>query len=143
MFDPGINALSIVTELLPTSLFIQQAELRVPANCQAPIAATMALRDAQGLPVSVDLDFDHGHDELWRIELEAKDGTLRLDQGGAVVTLDGMPMAVSEEGEYPALYRHFHELVQACGQDMDVQPLRVVADAFFAGERTTVEPFYE
>lgn len=143
VFDPGINALSIVTELLPTSLFIQQAELRVPANCQAPIAATMALRDAQGLPVSVDLDFDHGHDELWRIELEAEDGTLRLDQGGAVVTLDGMPMAVSEEGEYPALYRHFHELVQACGQDMDVQPLRVVADAFFAGERTTVEPFYE
>lgn len=143
VFDPGINALSIVTELLPSPLFVSNAELRVPQNCQSPIAASLSLTNAQGLPVSVELDFDHDHNELWRIELEAADGVLRLDHGGASLSIDGVAQALPEEGEYPALYRHFHGLIEAGMRDMDTQPLRLVADSFFAGERVTVEPFYE
>ncbi|MBA1288452.1 Gfo/Idh/MocA family protein [Pseudomonas japonica] len=143
VFDPGINALSIVTELLPSPLFVSKAELRVPQNCQSPIAATLSLTNAHGLPVSVELDFDHDHNELWRIELEADNGVLRLDHGGASLSIDGVAQALPEEGEYPALYRHFHELIEAGGRDMDTQPLRLVADSFFASERVTVEPFYE
>lgn len=143
VFDPGINALSIVTELLPSPLFVSNAQLRVPQNCQSPIAATLSLTNAQGLPVSVDLDFDHDHNELWRIELEADNSVLRLDHGGASLSIDGVAQALSEEGEYPALYRHFHQLIDAGARDMDTQPLRLVADSFFAGERATVEPFYE
>jgi len=143
VFDPGINALSIVTELLPSPLFVSKAELRVPQNCQSPIAATLSLTNAQGLPVSVDLDFDHDHNELWRIELEADNSVLRLDHGGASLSIDGVAQTLPEEGEYPALYRHFNGLIEAGARDMDTQPLRLVADSFFAGERVTVEPFYE
>jgi D-galactose 1-dehydrogenase len=50
---------------------------------------------------------------------------------------------VLEEGEYPRLYNHFLQLIQRRASDMDTQPLRIVADSFFAAERTTVEPFYE
>jgi D-galactose 1-dehydrogenase len=143
VFDPGINALSMVTELLPTPLFVEKAQLRVPGNCQSPIAATLSMRTAEGLPVTADLDFDHGHNELWRIEFHAEGSVLRLDQGGAALSIDGVAQRLPEEGEYPALYRHFQHLMAAGGRDMDVQPLRLVADSFFAGERLTVEPFYE
>lgn len=42
VFDPGINALSILTEILPMELFLTKARLEFPANCQTPIAATLA-----------------------------------------------------------------------------------------------------
>lgn len=143
VFDPAINALSMLTELLPGTLFVEQARLSVPANCQSPIAAHLSLRHEQGLAISAELDFDHGEDELWRIEFEAEGGRLQLDQGGASLHIDGVPQAVLEEGEYPRLYSHFLQLIHRRASDMDTQPLRIVADSFFAAERTTVEPFYE
>jgi predicted dehydrogenase len=143
VFDPAINALSIVTTLVPAPLFVDRARLSVPSNCHSPIAATLGLRTERGLAVEAELDFDHGHDELWRIEFEADGSVLRLDQGGATLSLDGAAQALPDEGEYPALYRHFQGLIQRGASDMDTQPLRVVADSFFAAERVTVEPFYE
>src|SRR5579875_1550670 len=41
IFDPGINAFSILTRILPEPLFIATANLMVPANRQAPIAADL------------------------------------------------------------------------------------------------------
>lgn len=143
VFDPGINALSIVTDVLATPLFVENAQLQVPENCQSPIAATLRLRNAIGLPVTADLDFDHGHDELWRIELDAGDSVLRLDQGGAALSIDGHRQTLPAEAEYPAMYRHFQQLIASGTCDMDVQPLRLVADSFFAGERVLVEAFHE
>ncbi len=51
VFDPGINALSIVTHLLVLPLFVESAELRVPDNCQSPIAASIKMSDARHLDV--------------------------------------------------------------------------------------------
>jgi len=143
VFDPGINALSIATHLLPLALFVQSAELRVPSNCQSPIAASLRLSDSSQLDVRAEFDFDHGHDELWSIEVRCKEGTLRLDNGGANLSIDGVACQVSEEGEYPAVYRHFETLIRTKTSDMDLQPLRLVADSFFVGSRELVEPFYD
>ena len=44
VFDPGINALSIATRILPEPLAVLGAELDVPANRVSPIAARIALR---------------------------------------------------------------------------------------------------
>ncbi|WP_297831374.1 Gfo/Idh/MocA family oxidoreductase [Pseudomonas sp.] len=143
VFDPGINALSIVTHLLPSPLFVASAALRVPSNCQSPIAASLNLSDAKHLEIRAEFDFDHGHDELWSIEVRCKEGTLRLDSGGACLTIDGIAQQVAEEGEYPAVYRHFEQLIRTKASDMDVQPLRLVADSFFLGSRELVEPFYD
>ena len=46
VFDPGINALSILTRILPQPLFVTAAELCFPANREAPIAARLSLADA-------------------------------------------------------------------------------------------------
>ncbi|WP_434605974.1 Gfo/Idh/MocA family oxidoreductase [Pseudomonas sp. D2-30] len=143
VFDPGINALSIATHLLPLSLFVESAELRVPDNCQSPIAASIKMSDARGLDIRAEFDFDHGHDELWSIEIRCAEGTLRLDNGGALLSIDGVRQVVSQEGEYAAVYRHFQQLINDKACDMDLQPLRLVADSFFVGSRTLVEPFYD
>jgi predicted dehydrogenase len=143
VFDPGINALSIVTHLLALPLFVESAALRVPDNCQSPIAASIKMSDAQQLDVRAEFDFDHGHDELWSIEIRCAEGVLRLDNGGALLSIDGVAQAVSEEGEYAAVYRHFQQLIGDKASDLDLQPLRLVADSFFVGSRTLVEAFYD
>lgn len=143
VFDPGINALSIVTHLLPHPLFVESAELRVPDNCQSPIAASIKMADARQLDVRAEFDFDHGHDELWSIEIRCAEGVLRLDNGGALLSIDGVRQTVSEEGEYAAVYRHFQRLIADKASDVDVQPLRLVADSFFVGSRVAVEAFYD
>ncbi len=143
VFDPGINALSIVTHLLPLPLFVESAELRVPENCQSPIAASIAMSDARHLDVGAEFDFDHGHDELWSIEIRCSEGVLRLENGGALLSIDGVRQAVSEEGEYAAVYRHFQQLIADGASDLDLQPLRLVADSFFVGSRVLVGPFFD
>lgn len=143
VFDPGINALSIVTYLLPLPLFVESAELRVPSNCQSPIAALLRLSDSSHLDIKAEFDFDHGHDELWSIEIRCIEGTLRLYNGGASLTIDGVAQSVADEGEYEAVYRHFEQLIQRKTSDLDLQPLRLVADSFFIGSRKSVEPFYD
>lgn len=143
VFDPGINALSIATRLLAQPLFVEAAELRVPDNCQSPIAASIKMSDANRLDVQAEFDFDHGHDELWSIEMRCAEGLLRLDNGGALLSIDGVRQSVSEEGEYTAVYRHFQQLIGDRASDVDLQPLRLVADSFFVGSRVAVEPFYD
>lgn len=133
VFDPGINALSIVTALLPAPLLVQRADLTVPGNRQAPVAAQLQMQ-AGPVQVRAEFDFDHpGDDELWSIELRCVEGTLRLDNGGARASVDGVRQSVADEGEYTLLYRHFARLIQNGASDLDLQPLRVVADAFLTG----------
>ena len=43
VFDPGINALSILTAILPGPVRVTAARLAVPVNRSAPIAASLAL----------------------------------------------------------------------------------------------------
>lgn len=143
VFDPGINALSIVTELLPRALFVESANLSVPSNCQSPIAASLQMRSGDDVRVIAELDFDHSVNEQWSIELHSDEGVMRLDAGGAQVSIDGVAQTVSEEGEYPAMYGHFARLIDAGKSDLDLQPLRIVADSFFVGSKETVAAFHE
>lgn len=143
VFDPGINALSIVTELLPRALFVESANLSVPSNCQSPIAASLQMRSGENVQVVAELDFDHSVNEQWSIELQCDEGVMRLDAGGAQVSIDGVTQAVSEEGEYPAMYGHFARLIDGGKSDLDLQPLRIVADSFFVGSKETVAAFHE
>jgi D-galactose 1-dehydrogenase len=101
------------------------------------------MSDANQLDVRAEFDFDHGHEELWSIEIRCSEGVLRLDNGGALLSIDGVRQVVSEEGEYAAVYRHFQQLIAGKTSDMDLQPLRLVADSFFVGSRALVEPFYD
>jgi D-galactose 1-dehydrogenase len=41
------------------------------------------------------------------------------------------------------VYRHFQQLIADKVSDLDLQPLRLVADSFFVGSRVSVEAFYD
>lgn len=143
VFDPGINALSIAARIFPGPLFVREAELFVPTNKQAPIAARLSLFSSEAqADMPVTFDWRHAGDEAWTIEVRTADGTrLTLAEGGARLEIDGAPQAVFGEGEYPALYRRFLDLIDARASDVDTRPLRLVADAFLVGRRTAVEAF--
>jgi D-galactose 1-dehydrogenase len=144
VFDPGINALSIATHVLPP-FFVEQAELDVPANCAAPIAARIDFRDTHGAPIAMDLDFRQEGPQSWDIVVETDAGILTLAKGGGELSLpDGeTPVGTALHGEYPGLYARFAEIVRAGTSDVDIAPLRLVADAFLRGRHVSVEPFIE
>lgn len=148
VFDPGINALSIVTKILPEPLHLSGSDLFIPENCQTPIAAKLAFAYQDGAEVTADLDFRQQGDQIWQIAIETDAGSLLLSEGGAKLAIDGVSRAETADGnsltgEYPRLYAHMAELVRSGGIDMDLSPMVHVADAFLLGRRLTVEPFYE
>ena len=143
VFDPGINALSILTRIIPGSLLLQDAELSFPANCATPIAAQLALQSSDGVPVGVSLDFLQTGPQTWDIEVESDAGRLTLSMGGTQMFVNGKAVDVAPSEEYPNLYAHFADLVREHRIDVDVAPLQLVADAFLCGRRLEVAPFVE
>jgi D-galactose 1-dehydrogenase len=142
VFDPGINALSIATRILPGTICLTDAELEVPANRHAPIAARLSLQTAAGAAIAVDLDWRQTGLQTWNIEVETDAGTLLLSRGGAELSL---PAGSLEDGdtEYPALYARFADLVRSGSSEVDTAPLRLVADAFLRGRTIHTDPFHD
>lgn len=143
VFDPGINALSIATRIVPAALIVKAAKLSVPANRAMPIAAELVLASAAAdgdIPVS--FDFRQVNGEVWTITLSTDaHAEIVLSEGGSKLTIDGVMQAVKGEGEYPALYTQFARLVADGRSHVDLEPLRIVADAFMMATRETVDAF--
>jgi len=140
VFDPGINALSIVTAILTDPLLLQSARLEFPANRQAPIAAQLSLRSGEA-PVEAAFDFLQTGPQSWEIALETDSGRLVLSDGGQRLAIDGAEVSAGANEEYPRLYRRFASLVRESARDVDLAPLQLVADAFLLGERVEASPF--
>jgi D-galactose 1-dehydrogenase len=141
VFDPGINALSILTRILPRPVFLTRATLSFPRNRAAPIAAALELSDETGLPICAEFDFRQTGPQTWDIRVATQDGELVLASGGAKLFLGGRPLLDTKEAEYLGVYRHFVELVGRGASDVDLAPLAHVADAFLLGRREIVEGF--
>lgn len=142
VFDPGINALSVITRILPRPLLMETAELRFPANRDAPIAASLSF-DSQGVPIAVEFDFDQRGPQSWDIDVETDDGHLKLSMGASKMALDGAQQDVGDEPEYARLYRRFAECLATRESDADLTPFAHVADAYLLGRRIEVGPFEE
>ncbi len=143
VFDPGINALSILTRILPKPVFVTAAELAFPSNCQAPIAANLTLSDIGGLPIAAEFDFRQTGPQSWDILVETEQSRMTLSGGGRRMAVDGKMLAEAPDQEYRELYRRFVKLAATGASDVDLSPLRLVADAFLLGKRTLVEPFVD
>jgi len=142
VFDPGINALSILVHILPSIAFVKSAELTYPANRQTPIGATLVLSDANGTPLTADFDWREKGDEKWHMMIELKDGrSMRLFKGGAALSIDGKAAVEAPPQEYQRIYRRFAELLETRRSDVNAAPLRIVADAMLLGRRLTTDAF--
>jgi len=142
VFDPGINALSIATHILPP-MFITSAVLDFPENRAAPVAAHVAFRTSNGLPVTMELDWLQTGPQSWDILAETDNGRMVLSGGGAKLAIDGKVVHDEPEAEYPMLYKRFAEIVRAGASNVDLAPLQHVADAFMLGKRNVVEAFFD
>jgi D-galactose 1-dehydrogenase/L-arabinose 1- dehydrogenase len=140
VFDPGINALSILTHILPEMPVVVSAKLSVPRGRASPILATMDLRSGS-TPVSVDLDFLQEGPQRWDIEVDTPDGMLRLSHGGATLSIADVSVPASPNREYPRLYTRFADLAEAHESDVDLSPLQLVLEAIAIGEHVEIEPF--
>jgi D-galactose 1-dehydrogenase len=143
VFDPGINALSIATAILPAPFFLTSAVLHVPENCQSPIQAELDFVDAAGAPIRAEFDFLQTGPQSWDIEVQTDAGLLKLSHGGAKLWIDGALVHEGPDAEYPGLYDAFARLVAGKTSDVDVSPLRHVADAFLLGRRVAAPAFIE
>jgi D-galactose 1-dehydrogenase len=142
VFDPGINALSILTAILPGRLALAGAELTTPANCATPIAARLEIAGG-GFPVTAEFDFRQTGPQSWDIVIETDGGELLLSGGGNALSIDGRPEALDGEAEYRGLYARFAELIRSGQSEVDLEPLRLVEEAMANGHQVTVEAFEE
>jgi D-galactose 1-dehydrogenase len=142
VFDPGINAFSIATKIFPGGLFVESAQLLVPVNAQSPIAADIIFSspEADG-QLRASLDWRCTEGEEWTISVETSDGTtVRLEDGGAKLILNGEIRSDDAPGEYPDIYRTFVDLIDERRSLVDIAPFRLVADCLLIASTTRVDP---
>lgn len=137
VFDPGSNALSIITEILPMPIHLRSADLLFPENRDTPIAAQMQWTEN----VTGDFDWRQEGPQSWDITVETTTGTLSLHDGGARLVIDGNEVEAGADREYPALYDRMAELVKTGASEVDLAPMIHVADALTLGKRVVVAPF--
>jgi D-galactose 1-dehydrogenase len=143
VFDPGINALSILSRILPETLFVRRADLLFPTNCDAPIAADLAFATAGTLTgLAAAFDWRQEGEQSWTIGLETRSGRrLALEGGGRRLEIEGGLVVDRPAQEYEAIYDRFAQLLRAGRSEVDAEPLRLVADAFLIGRRVPTAPF--
>jgi D-galactose 1-dehydrogenase len=145
VFDPGSNALSIVTDIMPAPIFVTHARLEVPSNRQTPIGAEMTFSTPDPVPgadLSAIFDWRQQGPQSWNITVETTEGQrLELTEGGAKLAVDGTPTVAAKSEEYERIYDLFAELLTERKSHVDFRPLRILADAYLVGDRVAVEPF--
>lgn len=141
VFDPGINALSILTEIIPGHIMVETSVLEFPENKKQPIAASIAMRTVEGAPVTAEFDWRQEGPQTWDITVQTNAGELRLSKGGSELYIGGNEQASGPDREYAGIYERFAKLIRSRQSDTDYQPLRIVADSFLCGERKVVAHF--
>lgn len=145
VFDPGINGLSILTYVMPEKVFVESAELQFPENKSAPIAANINFNTPSGVSIVGTFDWRVTGSEQWDINVETNQGWLCIGSGGATLKINGEFVNVpvhSSHGEYEAIYDKFADVIYSKANAVDLEPLKLVADAFLLGERTLVDAFH-
>jgi D-galactose 1-dehydrogenase len=139
VFDPGINALSILTDILPAPVHVTGAALEYPANRDTPIAAQITFSGG----VTADFDWRQEGPQTWDIDIETDAEPVALRHGGNELWVGGEKRGGAADimGEYPALYARMAALVHGGESDVDLAPMVHVADALTLGKRVTVAAF--
>jgi D-galactose 1-dehydrogenase len=143
--DPGINALSIFTKIMPFPVFVDKATLKFPANRQTPVDVEITFKSAQKHDPKLWAGFNWLEEsgEIWTIAIETRKGTqLKLEKGGTVLKVDGKETVANPSEEYEAIYERFAKLLKKGKSEMDGSPLRLIGDAFLLGARENVEDFH-
>jgi D-galactose 1-dehydrogenase len=142
--DPGINATSIFTKIMPMPVFVDSAVLICPSNRQTPVDVQIRFKtEEKNRPdLSAHFNWLEGDDEVWTVSIVTGAGaSLKLKNGGAVLDIDGKEAVNEKPQEYERIYARFADLLDKGQSDIHDAPLRLIADAFFVGRRETGPDF--
>lgn len=142
VFDPGINALSILTEILPFRVHLSGATLEFPENRATPIAAKLTFANPVGAEITAEFDWRQEGPQTWDIEIVTDHGRATLSMGGERLAIDGDPVKQGANHEYANLYARMADLLTSGESDMDLSPMIHVCDAFSLGRRLQTAPFH-
>ena len=137
VFDPGINALSIATKIMPVPLVVEKAWLTIAENHQSPIAVDLEF----GPQFSAHFDWRETGEECWQIEVQTAQETLVLDKGGSELWVNGTQIIAQTPREYQSIYAHFADLLQQRQSHIDIAPLKLVEEAQRIGHTHKIGAF--
>lgn len=138
VLDPGINALSILTEVLPSPVHLIDAVLHTPQNRQTPTKATLSFTNN----ITAEFDWLKEGQQMWEMSFLTSDhDTIYLLEGGNECVVNDRYMPKTELDEYPALYARMAQLVRDGQSDVDLTPMVHVSDAMTLGRRVTAPAF--
>jgi D-galactose 1-dehydrogenase len=143
--DPGINALSIFTKVMPFPVFVESAKLSFPGNRQTPVDVQIKFKSAEPNQPEMSAGFNWLEEsgEIWTITITTRKGDeLKLERGGTMLRVNGSSVIENPSEEYEQIYAHFAKLLKKGKSEVSNAPLRLVADAFLLGARENVEDFY-
>ena len=94
VFDPGINALSILSCIAPEAIFVKSADLIYPANRDTPIAARLVFAGpttAIAAPtLTAEFDWRQQGEQSWNITIKTERSDLiKLTHGGSKLFVNG------------------------------------------------------
>lgn len=136
--DPGINAFSIFTKVMPFPVFVESATLTFPENRQTPVDAAIRFKSGQphGPVLSAGFNWLEESDEIWTIAFTTVLGnSVSLERGGRLLRINGETVLDHGDAEYAGLYDRFADLLDARRSDVDATPFRLMGDVFLMGAR--------
>lgn len=136
--DPGINAYSIFTKIMPFPVFVENARLTFPANRQTPVDVEVQFKSGQPHRPEMSSGFNWLEDsgEIWTIQVTTGTGDdLKLEHGGRTLRINGEVVLEHGDEEYAGIYGRFADLLDARASDVDAAPLKLMSDVFFLGAR--------
>ncbi|KKB77804.1 galactose 1-dehydrogenase [Devosia soli] len=142
--DPGINAFSIFTKVMPFPVFVDKATLTFPENRQTPVDVEIVFKSSQAHKPDLSCGFNWLEEsgEIWTIRFTTGKGNeIKLERGGRTLRVNGDVVLEHGDLEYSAMYDRFADLLDAHESDVDAAPLRLMFDVFFLGARVTGPAF--
>lgn len=136
--DPGINAYSIFTKIMPFPVFVESARLTFPANRQTPVDVEVRFKSGQPHKPDISSGFNWLEEsgEIWTIHVVTGTGTdLKLERGGRTLRINGEVVLEHGDEEYAGIYDRFADLLDKRQSDVDAAPLRLMSDVFLMGAR--------
>lgn len=136
--DPGINAFSILTKIMPFPVFVEKARLVFPANRQTPVDVEIGFKSAAPHQPELSAGFNWLEEsgEIWTFTILTGAGNrLLLEGGGRSLSINGDVVLAHGDVEYAAMYAHFATLLDRGQSDVDAAPLRLMSDVFLLGAR--------
>ncbi len=144
VFDPGINALSVVTKILPETIYVQSSRIEVPENWSTPIGVDITFKRGDAIPVDMTAIFDWRQrgEQTWDIDIRTEDGMeLKLSKGGSVLHINRKLVMEAPMEEYEMIYSKFARLLNAGKSETDYSPLQLECDAFMLAKPVVTAKF--